>query len=188
MVNYMFDRNKGNKPDSEETQAPVSTASDMRSAGSSAPGVKPAGASSGARAAIGSTIRIKGDISGDENLLIEGRVEGTVTLAAHELIIGKTGNVSADLTAKVIRVDGEVQGDITGKEKVFLSSTSNTKGNIVTPKMTLEEGARFKGSIDIDPAHANSTASPRPVAVDSKPIESKSTDSKPAGSAGGKSS
>ncbi len=188
MVNNMFDRNKGNKPENDETQTPIGTAPDSRSSGSTAGSSKPAGSTSSSRASIGSTIRIKGDISGDENLLIEGRVEGTVTLADHELIIGKTGNVSADLTAKAIRVDGEVQGDITGKEKVFLSSTSHTKGNIVTPKMTLEEGARFKGSIDIDPAHASGAAAPRPVAMDSKPMDSKPIDSKPAGSAGGKSS
>lgn len=152
----MFDRNKDKQQDKTETSASAAPA--VESSYSSAP--KPAAAaSSGRSATLGATIKVKGDISGDENLLIEGQVEGTVNLASHELTVGKSGKVHADVTAKVIRIDGEVHGDITGKEKVFVSSTSNIKGNIITPKMTLEEGARFKGTIDIDPSHANGGAS-----------------------------
>ncbi len=119
-------------------------------------------------ATIGTTIRIKGDVTGDEDLRIEGLVEGTVNLAAHELLIGESGKVIADIMAKVVRIQGEVQGDITGREYVIISSTSNVKGNVVTPRMTLEDGARFKGSIDIDP-NVNSTrlvgAAPKPVDI-----------------------
>lgn len=151
----MFDRNKDKQQDKSESSAAAAPA--VESSYSSAP--KPVAAvSSGRSATLGATIKVKGDISGDENLMIEGQVEGTVNLASHELTIGKSGKVHADVTAKVIRIDGEVHGDITGKEKVFVSSTSNIKGNIITPKMTLEEGARFKGTIDIDPSHANGSA------------------------------
>jgi cytoskeletal protein CcmA (bactofilin family) len=146
-VNTMFDRSK-DKQGKIEAPAPVAT-----SVESNYPGVTKS--APGRSAILGSTIRIKGDLSGDENLVLEGRVEGSVNLASHELTIGKAGKVHANITAKIIRVDGEVQGDITGKEKVVLSASSHVKGNIVTPKMTLEEGARFKGTIDIDPAHAN---------------------------------
>lgn len=129
-------------------------------------------------AVLGATIKVKGDISGEENLLIEGQVEGSVSLSSHELTIGKTGKLNANLTAKTIRIDGEVDGDITGKEKVVVTSTSQIKGNIVTPKMTLEEGARFKGTIDIDPAHANNNASPSPSAApSSKPAATTSSSS-----------
>lgn len=148
----MFDRNKDKQAEKIETPAPSPAPVDNVGGGYKAP------ASSSARSAVlGATIRIKGDISGDENLLIEGNVEGSVNLASHELTIGKSGKVHANITARNIRIDGEVHGDITGKEKVLISSTSVIKGNIVTPKMTLEEGARFKGTIDIDPAHANSS-------------------------------
>jgi cytoskeletal protein CcmA (bactofilin family) len=151
----MFDRNKDKIQ--ERNEAPV-TSTPQSTAPSSA--YQPAAASgSGKAAVLGATIKVKGDISGDENLLIEGQVEGSVTLPAHELTVGKTGKLTADLTAKVIRIDGEVDGDITGREKVFVTSSSKIKGNIVTPKMTLEEGARFKGTIDIDPSHANSNVS-----------------------------
>ena len=157
----MFDRNKDKT--SERTEAPASPAAPAETSSTgasyrSAPAASPSSAS-GKAAVLGATIKVKGDISGDENLLIEGQVDGSVMLANHELTIGKTGRLNADLTAKTIRIDGEVNGDITGKDKVVVSSTSHIKGNIVTPKMTLEEGARFKGTIDIDPSHANSNTS-----------------------------
>lgn len=156
----MFDRNKDKQQDKPEST--TSSAPAAESGYSSAPRSAAAASSStnsGETATLGATIKVKGDISGDENLMIEGQVEGTVNLASHELTVGKSGKVHADVTAKVIRIAGEVHGDITGKEKVFVSSTSNIKGNIVTPKMTLEEGARFKGTIDIDPSHANGSPS-----------------------------
>jgi cytoskeletal protein CcmA (bactofilin family) len=151
----MFDRNKDKQP--ERTEPPVSQPAIAPSYGSSQASPAPSG--SGKTAVLGATIKIKGDITGDENLLIEGQVEGSVHLTSHELTVGKTGKLTADITARIIRIDGQVNGDITGKEKVVVSSTSNIKGNIVTPKMTLEEGARFKGTIDIDPSHANSNVS-----------------------------
>lgn len=158
----MFDRNKEKQPEKIDTPAPAAPVADTGYSSYKAPAAAPGG---GKSAVLGATIRIKGDISGEENLLIEGNVEGSVSLASHELTIGKSGKVHANITARNIRIDGEVNGDITGKEKVVLSSTSNIKGTIVTPKMTLEEGARFKGTIDIDPSHANSSGTThKPVA------------------------
>lgn len=100
---------------------------------------------------IGPGIVIDGNISGNENLVIEGKVKGNVNLNAHEVSIGKTGEVNADVTARVIRVAGKVKGDLIGKEKVIISNTGNVHGNIVAPRMSLEDGAVFKGSIDMDP-------------------------------------
>lgn len=148
-VNAMFDRKNAQQSPSESTDTPASDAPSQPEARSTA------AASSRAKATIGPTIRIKGDVSGDENLHIEGKVEGTVSLASHELVVGKSGEVHADVTAKLIRIDGEVQGDITGKEKVIISATGNVRGNIVTPRMSLEDGAKFKGSIDMDPASSS---------------------------------
>jgi len=108
-------------------------------------------ASSGRAALIGPGITVNGDISGDENLVIEGKVEGTVRLDHNQVEVGQTGRVNADITAKVIKIAGEVRGDITGTEKVIISRSGNVHGNIVAPRMTLEDGAIFKGSIDMDP-------------------------------------
>lgn len=152
----MFDRNKtGSSSQAEKEQVAASHAPAPQPEARA-----PAAASGGAKAAIGPSTRIKGDISGDENLLVEGTVEGTVRLAEHELIVGKSGKVYADITAKLIRIDGEVEGDINGKEKVILSASCNVRGNIITPRMSLEDGAKFKGSIDMDPGTGKSGATP----------------------------
>jgi cytoskeletal protein CcmA (bactofilin family) len=100
---------------------------------------------------IGPSIRIKGEVSGDEDLLIQGRVEGSITLKAHEVSVGESGQVFADILAKTIRIDGKVQGDITAVENVVISKLGNVRGNIVAPRVLLEDGAVFKGSIDMDP-------------------------------------
>lgn len=115
---------------------------------------------------IGQSIVIKGTVSGEEDLVIQGRVEGTVELGAHEVAIGQSGKVSADITARVVRIDGEVTGDIRGHEKVVISKSGNVRGNIVAPRVTLEDGAIFKGSIDMDPGEESPRVSLAPEAPD----------------------
>lgn len=100
---------------------------------------------------IGPSIHIKGTVSGDEDLLIQGKVEGTIELGNHEVSVGQDGQVNADIKAKVVKIDGEVAGDIQGLEKVVISKSGNVRGNIIAPRVTLEDGAIFKGSIDMDP-------------------------------------
>ena len=106
-------------------------------------------------AVIGSTIKIKGEVTGDEDLEIEGSVEGAIDLGAHQVTVGETGKVKADIKANTVIVNGYVFGDITGGEKVIISKSGNISGNIVTPRMTLEDGAVFKGSIDMDPGETS---------------------------------
>ena len=128
--------------------------------------------SSGRAAVIGPGIHINGDISGNENLIIEGKVDGKIKLASHQVSVGQGGKVNADITAKIIKIDGHVKGDLVGTEKVVISRSGNVHGNITAPRMTLEEGAIFKGSIDMDPGEA---AKPAPAKVAPKeaikPIE-----------------
>ncbi|MFP6837650.1 MAG: polymer-forming cytoskeletal protein [Pseudomonadales bacterium] len=100
---------------------------------------------------IGPTIKIKGDVSGDEDLIIEGTVDGSIELSGHDLTVGQSGHVQANLIATTVRVEGQVTGDITGSEKVIVSKSGRAQGNIVAPRVTLEDGAKFKGSIDMDP-------------------------------------
>ena len=102
-------------------------------------------------AVIGATIKIKGEISGGENLVIEGKVEGAIELTGHDLTIGQNGQVDADLSAKTVKVEGQITGDINGSEKVIITKSGRVLGNIVAPRVTLEDGAKFKGSIDMDP-------------------------------------
>ena len=101
------------------------------------------------RATIGSSILVKGDLSGEEHLLIQGRVEGQINLDGNDLTVGSRGRVKADIHAKLISVEGEVRGNLFGEEKITIRKTGNVKGNLVAPRVSLEDGATFKGSIDM---------------------------------------
>ena len=109
---------------------------------------------------IGPSITIKGEVTGEEDLLIQGKVEGTINLNGNQVSVGESGQVNADILAKFIKIDGKVIGDITGVEKVVISKTGNVRGNIVAPRVLLEDGAIFKGSIDMDPAGAAFSKAP----------------------------
>jgi cytoskeletal protein CcmA (bactofilin family) len=160
----MFEKNRVNRQD---TSSPPVSQDSMASSAQS-----PAG--SGRAAVIGPGIHINGDISGEENLIIEGKVDGKINLGAHQVSVGQSGKVKADITAKVIKIDGEVTGDLKGTEKVVISRSGNVHGNIIAPRMTLEDGAIFKGSIDMDPGEpAKPVTSKAPVAkAASKGVES----------------
>lgn len=111
------------------------------------------------QAIIGPTIRIKGDVSGDENLMIDGTIDGTVTVKSHSLHIGKNGRVNADLHAKSIQVEGQVDGNLHADEKVVIRQSGVVRGNIVSPRLTMEDGCTFKGSVDMDNRSTASKAS-----------------------------
>lgn len=109
-------------------------------------------AHSGASAAIGPSITVKGDISGDEDLLILGRVQGTVNLAQHNVTIGSSGRVKADVHGKMVIVEGEVDGDLKAGEQIILRNTAKVEGSISAPRVALEDGAVFRGAIEMDSA------------------------------------
>lgn len=137
---------------------------------------------------IGPTIKIKGEITGDENLVIEGKVEGTINLKSNDVTIGQSGHINADVVAKIIKIDGEVQGDITGQEKVIVSKSGNVCGNIVAPRVTLEDGAKFKGSIDMDPAGGKKSEVPLSAVTSApRPQPQRSPDASPEALANAKS-
>lgn len=111
-----------------------------------------AAASKGAdkpQALIGSKLRIKGELYGEEDILIQGHVEGTIEVKDNNLTIGKHGKVEADSQATQITVEGEVKGNLSGVEKVLVKASSNVTGNIAAPRVSLEDGAKFKGTIDM---------------------------------------
>jgi cytoskeletal protein CcmA (bactofilin family) len=103
------------------------------------------------QAMIGPSIVINGKISGDENLIIEGTVEGSIDLPNQDVVIGQAGRIKADLQGKVVHIEGKIEGDIKGVEQVIIANSGNVRGNLVAPRVTLEDGAVFKGSIDMDP-------------------------------------
>jgi cytoskeletal protein CcmA (bactofilin family) len=101
-------------------------------------------------ATIGPSIFIKGDLSGEEDLVIEGRVEGKVDLKQNNVTIGKNGRVRADVFGKVVIVEGEVDGNVFAREQAILRQAGAIRGNITAPRVMLEDGSRFKGSIDME--------------------------------------
>jgi cytoskeletal protein CcmA (bactofilin family) len=110
-------------------------------------------------ATIGPSIQISGDVTGNEDVRIEGRVEGTVNLSDNVLTIGKEGQINATANARVIFVEGKVEGDLKADEQIVVQSSGNVRGNIIAPRVTLEDGCKFKGSIDMDVEPSTTRAS-----------------------------
>ena len=108
---------------------------------------------------IGQSIQIKGELTGNEDLTIEGKVDGKISLKDHNLIIGTNGRITADIQAKTVVVAGEVVGNITAEEKVEVGAAGSMKGDITAPRVVLADGARFKGNIDMDRKGAPSVSS-----------------------------
>jgi cytoskeletal protein CcmA (bactofilin family) len=123
--------------------------------------VQPAQSTPPARAArIGGSLSIKGDLYGEEDLFIEGRIEGKIMMKKGSVTVGEKGRVHADVEATNIHVAGEVEGDLHGREQVVLLETGRVQGNIKAKSVTLQNGAQFKGSIDMESAgNANSSSS-----------------------------
>jgi cytoskeletal protein CcmA (bactofilin family) len=132
---------------------------------------------SGQFAVIGRSIKINGDVKGDEDLMIEGDVSGTVELRNHSLTIGKEGAVKANIFARTITVDGKTDGDLYASERIAIRATADVRGNLLAPRVSLEDGARFKGSIEMDQQTVEkamgkaprSESAPAKPAVETKP-------------------
>ena len=118
---------------------------------------------------IGQSIHIKGELTGNEDLTIEGKVEGKVFLKDHNLTVGANGKIVAEVQAKTVMVLGEITGNITADDKVEVAATGTMRGDIQAPRVVLADGAKFKGAIDMDkrgsPATSASTSASasRPV-------------------------
>lgn len=98
---------------------------------------------------IAKGLRVTGEIEGDQDLSIAGEVSGSVFLPNSEILVGSTAGVHADITARVIDVEGNVTGDLTALERVVIRGSSVVTGDVVSPQVQLEEGCRFKGSVQM---------------------------------------
>lgn len=120
---------------------------------------------------IGSTVKIKGEVQSEEDLVVDGLIEGTVLLKNNELVVGSSGRVHADVKAKSVKVDGELHGDVDAGERIVITANGVMRGNIQAPRVILEDGSKFKGSIDMDEA-----APSKSFGVISKPESSVASD------------
>ncbi|MDX1387715.1 MAG: polymer-forming cytoskeletal protein [Acidobacteriota bacterium] len=99
---------------------------------------------------IGQSIQIKGELTGNEDLTIEGKVDGKIDLKDHNLTIGANGKIKAEIAAKTVVIIGEVIGNIVAHDKVEIAESGSVRGDIIAPRVVLADGSRFKGSIDMD--------------------------------------
>lgn len=99
---------------------------------------------------LGQSLVFKGELTAEEDLLIQGRVEGSIKHNAQSLTVGAHGDVKADIKGRHIIIQGKVQGDVFATESVVVEASARMRGKIVAPRVGLKEGAKFKGSIDMD--------------------------------------
>lgn len=106
----------------------------------------------GEQATIGRSLVIKGEISGSETLYIDGRVEGSINIPDNRVTIGRNGNVNADINAKEVVVMGKVHGNLVCSDRVDIRSEGSLTGDVVAPRISVEDGAFLKGAVDIQKA------------------------------------
>ena len=113
-------------------------------------------------ASIGKSISIKGDLTGEEDLVIEGTVEGKIDLPTNELTIGETGKVNAEVYAKSIVVVGSISGNVSATEKLEIQSSGLIDGDVRAPRLIIQEGAQLNGSVEMNDPKIGATTSSLP--------------------------
>ena len=141
------------------------------------------GASSGVNRApgqslIGSSLWIKGELGGEEDIRIEGKVEGTITLPQNSVTIEARGEVLGDIHARAVFVKGHLEGDVFGSELVTVHTSGNVRGDITAPEVSLEGGAKLKGTIDMDPKPAKESMQ-KARAIETSALSDSSKESTP---------
>ena len=99
---------------------------------------------------IGKTLFVKGELEAAEDMLVEGRVEGSIKHTASQLTIGVSGVVNADIDAKNLVIEGTVEGNIVGAESVVIRDSADVRGNVYTARISIADGAQFSGTVDMD--------------------------------------
>ncbi len=118
----------------------------------------------GEQATIGKGLFIKGEITGSESLYIDGKVEGSLNLPGNRVTVGRNGQVSANITAREIVVLGKVRGNVSATDRVDIRAEGSLNGDVAAARISIEDGAFFKGGIDIRKPDAKSAAAaPEPV-------------------------
>jgi cytoskeletal protein CcmA (bactofilin family) len=139
------------KPSQSEPQQPASNPEPPRPA-SAVPTHEPAsraGVAAGDQAIISKGLFVKGEISGTESLYIDGKVEGSISLPGNRVTVGRNGQVGANVTAREVVVLGKVKGNVTATDRVDIRAEGALSGDVTAARISIEDGAFFKGGIDI---------------------------------------
>ena len=120
---------------------------------------------------IGKSVVIKGELSGSEDLTIEGHCEGKIELRDNVLTIGPNGKIRAEVFAKSVIVLGEVVGNVTASEKVDIRDNGSVDGDIISPRVAIAEGAHFRGSVDMQRAGQKGAPAIKPASTSTPPAQ-----------------
>ena len=126
-------------------------------------------------ATIGPSILVRGEVSGNEDLLIQGELDGSVALDNNSVTVGGGGRVKANITGRIITIEGNVEGNLKAKEQIILRGSATVQGDIKAPRVLLEDGASFRGLVDMGVRDGGEAAESRraegraPAAVSPKP-------------------
>src|SRR6516162_2700329 len=138
------------RPGSSEPERPATTATSAPAMPESAPAPRPVATTTTAdQATIGKSLVIKGEVTGSASLYIDGRVAGSINLAGNRVTVGRNGVVAANINAREIVVLGKVRGNLTASDRVDIRSDGSLTGDVVAARISIEDGAFFKGGIDI---------------------------------------
>ncbi len=138
-----------------QPSGPSTTPEPQRPTASPAPTMEPTPAPRNAtmnsqdQATIGKSLVIKGEVTGSESLYIDGRVEGSINLPGNRVTVGRNGVVNANITAREIVVTGKVRGNLSASDRVDIRNEGSLTGDVVAQRISIEDGAFFKGGIDI---------------------------------------
>src|SRR4030081_964280 len=151
----MWDKKKPDTP-----QAAVPEQKNLLANKESTDTVRPVDAmANGEAGGRGSSLHVKGDITGSEDLLIDGTVEGLIQLDERKLTVGATAKVTADIIAREVVVYGNVKGNLRAKDRIEIKKDGSVNGDLTTARIMIEDGAYFKGSIEIDKSAEKETSS-----------------------------
>jgi cytoskeletal protein CcmA (bactofilin family) len=124
------------------------------------------------QATIGKSLVIKGEVTGSESLYIDGRVEGSINLPGNRVTVGRNGVVSANITAREVVVIGKVKGNLVASDRVDIRNEGSLTGDVIAQRISIEDGAYFKGGIDIQKPIQKSNGSDRPGKIDPAAVSS----------------
>lgn len=165
---------KRNQPESRPTP-PARPAAAAAAAPSAS---RPSASGPTSTATIGPSISIHGDLTGEEDLLIEGKIEGEIKFANHSVTVGRNGRVQADVYGKSICIEGQVFGNLWGQDEVVIRQTGKVEGNLTAPRVTLEDGSSFRGAIDMQSPQAREREREKQAAAGAKDPSSASATAK----------
>src|ERR1700677_2950074 len=136
-------------PNAEPTRPSVPTAASHESTTTRPSGTSPASPAAADQATIGKSLVVKGEVTGSESLYIDGKVEGAINLPGNRVTVGRNGQVSANISAREVVVLGKVRGNINASDRVDIRSEGSLTGDVIAARISIEDGAFFKGGIDI---------------------------------------